>query len=345
MANSLTTTQISPPLTQFNTSVLNLATNQSISSPNIQFIYNPAKAVIYAVVLSIFSMISIPLNLFNLITLYRNPILHNMNNLLIGNLALVDFLNGLIVLPLIILTSLIGYPGHFICQLQGFFVLMLYLASLSSTSAISVDRFYAVIKPFRYSSIITPKKCIIITLYIWLIPLIFGITPTLGLQKYGLGRYFLLYFCAISFEKFQENYLIHALLMFYIIIIMFPLLYLLLLYVISLFFMIAYQKSAQDLARGNLKKSIRTTSMIIGTNLVCWLPYVIIGIRSVAYINRDVVPVYRPTFANIISVILIFSNSAINPVIYATTNSFIRKRFCGLLHSNRIQPWTSATPR
>ncbi|RDD36637.1 Adenosine receptor A2b [Trichoplax sp. H2] len=327
MANSLTTTQISPPLTQFNTNVLNLATNQSISSPNIQFIYNPAKAVIYAVVLSIFSMISIPLNLFNLITLYRNPILHNMNNLLIGNLALVDFLNGLIVLPLIILTSLIGYPGHFICQLQGFFVLMLYLASLSSTSAISVDRFYAVIKPFRYSSIITPKKCIIITLYIWLIPLIFGITPTLGLQKYGLGRYFLLYFCAISFEKFQENYLIHALLMFYIIIIMFVIM---LSY--GIMFYVAYRKSVQDLtANSTLRRSIRTTVLLVGTNIICWLPWLAYSVDS--YQTRNIFNLDKPTYLNIVSLLLVFSNTAMNPVIYSLTNSQLRAKLRKILPS------------
>ncbi|RDD36638.1 Beta-1 adrenergic receptor [Trichoplax sp. H2] len=230
------------------------------------FRHSDAKFIILIIFSVFISLIAITCNLFNLVVIYKSPALHNMNNLLILNLSFVDFLNGLIGLPLGMITAIIGDPGFAFCQIQGFILVFLYMASLIATSAVSIDRCNAVINPFGYQSSVSVNKSAATTI-------------------------------------------------------------------------------AQDLARGNLKKSIRITSMIIGTNLVCWLPYVIIGIRSVAYINRDVVPVYRPTFANIISVILIFSNSAINPVIYATTNSYIRKRFCRLLHSNRIQPWTSATPR
>lgn len=312
-------------------------TNYDISNstvtPRPGFTHDDPKFIILILFCIVISLIAVTCNLFNLIVIYKSPALHNMNNLLIFNLCFVDFLNGSVGLPVSMATMIIGNPAYSFCQIQGFIVVLLYIASLIATTAVSIDRCYAILNPFGYESSINRKKAILTSIAIWMIPFILAALPLFGLEKSGLGKYFLLVVCAISFHNYLESYIVYWMIL---ILILISVSIITLCYIVI--FIVAYKISAQDLAHGNLKKSIRTTSLIVGTNMICWFPYLIIGILSVRSIDPNHVPIYRPSISNVISVILIFSNAAINPVIYATTNSYLRKRLCRLLHYDRIQP-------
>ena len=81
-----------------------------------------------------------------------------------------------------------------------------------------------------------------------------------------------------------------------------------------------------------LKRSIRTTFAIVGTNVICWIPFLIFAF--IEYHHRHLVKDFQnPSYINIISISCIFCNAAINPIIYALTNAQLRKRYRLLLFS------------
>ncbi|RDD36639.1 Adenosine receptor A2b [Trichoplax sp. H2] len=292
--------------------------------------YNDPRFIISISLSLLISLLAIFSNLFNLIIIYRSPILHDTNNLLLFHLSIIDFLNGLIVVPVSVLTSIIDYSGLQLCKLQGFVLFVLYDASLAATSAISIDRCTTVVNPYGYDSNISKRKCMLTSIYIWSLPFIIATLPLLGLERYGLGKYNLLLFCGISFEFYDDNYLVYWIMMTFI-----AAAIVIILCSYSIIFKVAFQKSLQNQAHNNkLKKSIRTTALIVGSSLICWLPYTIYGVQS--YIFRRSVVNYTPSTFKVIAVMLILINAAINPLIYGITNSTIRMQFYKLFRFSRI---------
>ncbi|EDV21825.1 uncharacterized protein TRIADDRAFT_29616 [Trichoplax adhaerens] len=294
--------------------------------------YDPSqvKITIIATVCIVISLISIPCNLFNIIIIYVSPILHNMNNILLCNLLFIDLMNGLIVLPLITVVSLNRNHDYNLCQLQGIILHLNYSASLTASLAITVDRCFAVVNPYRYKSYINKKRCFLIAICTWTVPTILAFLPVLGLHKYGLGKYFAPIFCGTSFDQFDNNHVLQAILNIFIVVITISIIT-----CYTVIFIIAYEKSAQDiLGSSNIKKSIRTTSLIVGTNLLCWLPFMIFNLLE--YINRNHEISNKPTPFNITSLLLMLSNAAVNPIIYASTNKFIRKRYHQFFSSKNV---------
>ena len=289
-----------------------------------------------ATVSGVFSIIAVFGNLFNIIFIWRTPALHNLNNFIIMNLSFVDFLNGLIVLPMVIILMTTGEPHYPVCQFQGFMLFWLYAASLTTSSAIAFDRLYAILYPYRYDSNVTVKKFTIILTCIWFIPTIIATLPILGLQKFGLGKYRYLDFCSASFTFYNDNYVVCWILTIFITACITSILF-----IYAVIFFIAYRKTTQDLTGGsNLKKSIRTTALIVGTNLLCWLPFVIISYKT--YINTFHSPIVDSATslngvadpAKVLTVTIVFSNAAVNPIIYMATNSYLRKHLILLFYNN-----------
>ncbi|RDD36312.1 G-protein coupled receptor GRL101-like protein [Trichoplax sp. H2] len=283
------------------------------------------------------SVVAVFGNLFNIFFIYRYPNLHNMNNLIIANLSFIDFFNGLIVIPMIVVFGLTGRPVYSLCQFQGFILTWLYTASLTTSAAVSTDRLYAIMYPFRYYANITVKKLCLTMICIWFVPTIIAVIPLLALGNYGLGKYRYMAFCAVSFIFYSENYTICWILISFIIITI-----IIILCSYLAIFTIAYRKTVRDLSHsGNLKKSIRTTSLIVGTNLLCWLPYLFLNFAQ--YIDRvnntpDINSSSRSGPTSVVAIFLLFSNAAINPIIYMVTNSYLRKQIWYLFCKTRVHP-------
>ncbi|EDV19023.1 uncharacterized protein TRIADDRAFT_62528 [Trichoplax adhaerens] len=284
---------------------------------------NDPRFILAVIFCSFICFIAIFGNLRNLIMIYNCRRLHDMNNLCICNLAVVDFLTGLIVIPLGISTLAAETLGYLLCQIQGFFTLLLYLSSLAATSIISVDRCSAVVNPFGYKSHITVSKCAFIATFTWFIPSIISILPLLGFERIGLGKFYVLLLCGISFDHPIENFIVSWILTIFLVV---NIVTICMSYLVI--FIVAYRKTVQDLTRNSkLSRSIRTTGLIVGTNFLFWLPYIVLNVQDFVY-NTSVPPV--PTTLNYfttIACLMALSSPAINPIIYAATSKHLRKRF------------------
>ena len=286
------------------------------------------------VTLSVYSVISVTANAFCLVIIYVTPALQSVNNILLANMATSDLISGAVALPAsIAVVSFIHEVPVALCQFQGFALVYLYGVSLMTATAVTIDRFIAVVKPFHYSAITTPKLKWFIAL-IWLLPLPMATMPLMKLDHIGFGNFVKVMVCWIDLHQDQLPYTFSITLLVFIIGTIIA--------IISCYtwiFIIACRKttSAFHGSSKDMKRSIRTTAIIIGTSILCWIPLIVYFIidlsRGIGSLELSVVEV--------VIYLAAISNSMINPIVYISTNHILRKRFFHLFKffpckSNRI---------
>ena len=165
----------------------------------------------------------------------------------------------------------------------------------------------------------------------WLLALLLAGIPLLGLQNIGLGEYTSIadgLQCWFDFQYRQRSSVIFTILFIY-------LLLAILATMVSYFiiFCIACHKGISDISvvgYASLSRSIRTTALIVGSNLICFTPSLVSA--SISYFTQSELQPSLTTAAYLLS----FCNSAINPIIYSLTNGILRRKIknhcCCLCH-------------
>lgn len=279
--------------------------------------------------LCLITVLSIIGNLFNLYFIFRTPSLRVLNSSILINLSIVDFLTGAVAIPCLIITSLYQKDDS-LCQVQGFISTFLNGISLVMSAAISIERCTAVTDPYTYLAHLQTPRYTIIIISVWLIPIPFAILPLLHLQSYGLGEYRQHGLCWVSLSSEASNYIAVGALAAGVnaVIIIIVSCY-------TIIFYIAYNKSNSNviiMRYRNIKRSVRTTFLIVGTNVICWFPLAVTCcLSTIHYITKHTkYPISNRLEVAIL--ILSYSNVAINPIIYALTNSVLRKNYKILLN-------------
>uniref|UniRef100_A0A8C7DZH9 G-protein coupled receptors family 1 profile domain-containing protein n=1 Tax=Oncorhynchus kisutch TaxID=8019 RepID=A0A8C7DZH9_ONCKI len=165
---------------------------------------------------SLFSAVTVFLNLLVIISISHFKQLHTPTNLLILSLAVSDLLVGAIVIPVTtvaILESCWGF-GEYFCAFHFYMAFLCTSLSLGNLVLISIDRYVAVCDPLLYHSKITITRimcCISIT---WCCCIIYQAVvikicinvqvPSMCLKEYSCGILFLTYFFF-----FYKNYKRH----------------------------------------------------------------------------------------------------------------------------------------
>lgn len=241
---------------------------------------------------------------------FANRALRTLTNHFVLSLAVSDFLVGTVLLPL-----QVWYPTS---EALGPLIAFMLIASLSNISGCTYDRYVAVQNPLRYYSILTPSKLRKVIILIWAVPVVIATIPQawlhqsdwdiiliqriyVGLMSLGvlttciaLARIYVGIFrvakrhvdaisCLEGFANGQRRGMNNGM---------------------------RRRNSLKSLAKH--VKAAKLVAMIGVVFVLCWCPLVIINIMdSLGY--RLVVP------ENFVAVALftIFTNSLINPMIYA----------------------------
>ncbi|VDD96236.1 unnamed protein product [Enterobius vermicularis] len=105
--------------------------------------------------------------------------LRHPSNFLLVSLAIADFCVGLIVMPLglIELVTKKWILGSVLCRLWTSADLTLCTASIINLCMISVDRYFAVSRPLRYSAQRTLKRILVYVAIVWIAALIVSVSP------------------------------------------------------------------------------------------------------------------------------------------------------------------------
>lgn len=324
--------------------------NETISStpmtttlPGTSFILNQTindEDIVKTTVFAFLAIVGTIFNLFNLIAIYQSPVLWSLNNALLIALSTNDFLSGCVGFPLQI--AAIYVRNQTICDIQATIVTLFNVYSLSLTVSLSIDRCYAVLAPYDYMRQSTCKKYAFLIIATIFTPIAMAILPLLKLEKYGLGVNVRTSACWISMIVDSTNItvMIICFVMITIMSIIIAICYVILFY-------IAYNKNSQSdqVSAGNnsIKTSIRTVLLIVGTNIICWIPFTIaVGICIIQYTVYGRSIVIHKILADII-LDLSCCNVALNPLVYLLTNSILRRKFKKVLNcifwKARIEPY------
>ncbi|XP_068185948.1 trace amine-associated receptor 13c-like [Antennarius striatus] len=122
-------------------------------------VQNHTEKILFHIVLSCISVLTVALNLLVIISISHFKQLHTPTNLLLLSLAVSDFFVGLLFMPIKILqTGGCWLLGSVICRVFRYCSFILTSSSVGNMVLISVDRYVAICDPLCYSSKVTVKR-------------------------------------------------------------------------------------------------------------------------------------------------------------------------------------------
>lgn len=129
-------------------------------------------------------------NLLILAAIYIDKTLQTITNAFIINLACADLLLSIIGMPFTLASS-IKYDwvfGDTWCKVNGMANSLFCIASILTLAAVSIDRYCAILYPFKYATWITNKVAAGMIVYIWLHALLMACLPLTSWSQYTFIR-------------------------------------------------------------------------------------------------------------------------------------------------------------
>lgn len=258
--------------------------------------------------------------------------LQSVSEQFIVSLALSDIMVAASVLPFDIIYW-ITFPrwplGGYVCNLWNSLFFLFLTASVLNLTAISIDRFLAVVYPLRYSIWMTPNLVKIMIASVWM---------------YSFGIAILIFFLLIPPEdemySFDLNPVFHGFLLIGNVI--FPFIIMIILY--SKIYIIAKghaMRTEVTSLNANSSRSARRTNnfarelklaktlgIVVLCFVICWLPFEII---NVVILVDEGVATCTVEVIDTIACWLAYLHSSLNPILYAFASTEFRRAFKKLL--------------
>lgn len=109
------------------------------------------------------------------------PRLRTRGNILVANLALTDFLYGIMLIFNMYAKTHNPFPfPYWVCQLLGILLVMLLESSTWTLMAIATNRYIKVCRSSYYDSLFTRNKLLVIVVGAWMIALLNALVPIMG---------------------------------------------------------------------------------------------------------------------------------------------------------------------
>lgn len=262
------------------------------------------------------------------VAVFKSVRVRTVPNMFVTNLAVSDILMATICMPISLHVLILGkWPfSSVVCDLQGFFMFSFGVVSPDNMTAIAVNRYFAVCRPFDCKAIFTKRNVLLIIVHLWLLPSVASVPPLVGwgYYEFNAGKGFCIY-------PFNVN-------MIYTTIVQ-------LLFIASPMGIIGFSYAKCFLAirssnrqveqiddnprqaehESRRKREIRATLTMmlstLGFNL-CWIPVSVIDFIDVFTGGGNL-----PRSVFMLNAFLIFTSSTINPFIYWLSNRDFRKAY------------------
>ncbi|PFX24435.1 D(2) dopamine receptor-like [Stylophora pistillata] len=288
--------------------------------------------ICFGIILSALSILTLLGNSLVCLAVWRLRNLRSLTNYLVCSLAYADFL---VPILRVIYINISVYAGKWVfgitwCYISSMCGVLLCSASILHLCAISIERLIAIKWPLSYDAKVTPKRIVIVLIYIWVQSLVFSIFPTFGLAEHRFNP--VLAECEINWLK--KPALTVLLLVFYFFL---PVTVMLIAYAIiykevrrNSRRISALESAGNQGSRSNVlkreMKAVKTLAVVVGMFFIMWMPYfVTTTIR--AFRGDDAIPgaLQRTVIT------LAYGNSCCNFVIYALMNAQLRNAFYRIL--------------
>lgn len=128
-------------------------------------------------------------NGMTLFIIARYDPLRDVTGMFLANLAVADLLQSIFGMPLIA-TSAFREEwifGDTLCVISGASNSLFCITSILTLTAVSVDRYLAIVHPFKHQSYLTVKRAKFVLLYIWLQATVAALLPVFGWSRYEIN--------------------------------------------------------------------------------------------------------------------------------------------------------------
>ena len=125
-------------------------------------------------------------NALTLIVFFRYDPLRDVTGLFLANLAFADLLQSIFGMPFIA-TSAFREKwvfGDIVCIISGMSNSLFCITSLLTLTAVSVDRYLAIVHPLKYPTWLTIRRARLVLVFVWLQALLVAIFPVFGWSRY-----------------------------------------------------------------------------------------------------------------------------------------------------------------
>lgn len=313
-----------------------------------------ASAVVLGAVFSLLILMTVGGNVLVCLAVVASRRLRSVTNCFIVSLAVIDLLLGLLVLPFSAVLELSDdWPlGPAFCNFYISMDVMLCTASILTLLVISLDRYLAVSTPLRYGSLVLPRRVALVMAAVWTVSVAVSFLPiqmgwntvngTVQNQGPGDSRR------KCRFELNRPYVLTDALLTFFL-----PLAAMCWTYMRILRIARAQAKRIVTARRTCVTrysggadppttslvvsglpaailrehKAAVTLAVVIGAFVACWLPY--FTLFTVLGLKEHADPYNVPEYSVVLW--LGYTNSALNPILYAALNRDFRSAYSHLL--------------
>ncbi|XP_078364217.1 melatonin receptor type 1A-like [Oculina patagonica] len=139
-------------------------------------------AVVESVLSGVILVFSLIGNFLIILLVFKKPRLGTATSIYIFSLAVTDFLNACIPGPLF-LASLITQRMPYnsvVCNIGGFFMHFLTMASTSTMALIAINRYYCTLKPSRFKIVFSTRRLVFYLMSLWTFVAIFTWIPVIG---------------------------------------------------------------------------------------------------------------------------------------------------------------------
>ncbi|XP_051783543.1 octopamine receptor-like [Erpetoichthys calabaricus] len=293
--------------------------------------------------------VGVLLTLIDLVTFLGNTVvficpavekrLRTVTYMFIMSLAMADLLVACLVMPFSIIYEVTGMWlfGKQFCKVWISFDVMFCTASIVTLCFISLDRYCSVVTPYHYPKRMSRRRCIIMTVTIWVYSSLISFLPVMQ----GWNEIPGVDFDTSSDCIFVTNWtfaIVASALAFYI-----PFLIMCTMYffiyrasrlkatrIVSQTLDIHYHPNSKRPNNLQLEnKATRTMSIIISVFVMCWLPYFVLNVWIAAKGEDSESPIITYIFKVITW--LGYCNSTINPMLYAFLNRDFQRALKKLL--------------
>ncbi|XP_022649205.1 allatostatin-A receptor-like isoform X1 [Varroa destructor] len=257
-----------------------------------------------------------------------NPQMRSTTNMLIINLAIADLLFIVFCVPFTAIDYSIGYwPfGDVWCRTVQYFINVCALASIYTLVLMSVDRYLAVVHPITSMQLRVEHNSLIACALLWVIIVIACIPVAFihGTNPAGVNTREV--FCTYDFDRYNHNVyqIVFSLTSFFA-----PLVVIFVLYMLMLNRLWLRARSSAESVRSR-RRVTRLVVVVVLTFAVCWAPIqVILFLKSMQMI--DVASDMTLLVLQVCAQILAYTNSCLNPILYAFLSENFRKAFRKLI--------------
>ena len=267
-------------------------------------------------------------NVLVCITVFKSACLRTIPNMFITNLAVSDILMAVVCMPisLHVLTSGKWPFSSSLCDMHGFFMFTFGIVSQVNMSAIAVNRYFALCRPFECKAIFTKINVLFMIAILWILPSVASVPPLVGWGHYAFhpGKAFCVY-------PFHVNMIYTTIVQ--ILFIALPMGLIVFSYTNCI---LAIRSSNRQIAEmsddpssvaqeSRKAREVRATWTMLFSTLgfsMCWLPVSVIDFIETSRGGGNL-----PRQVFMLNGFLIFFSSTINPFIYWLSNRDFRKAF------------------